>query len=324
MRDIAISQGAGMVNALDSLAAVDPLGKAPSAGFEYHLYVYGMHEDPYFHMYQVAAQSLTQDFDCVQATVECFHQTQYQQKLESLQKEFGGAFLQADPSTSLVYCEVDSDKVLFFQNDKRFLAWAQKRFQYEDNTHFEDYKEMAKQAVGTQKEEAGRSYCAIGLQIGEEPQETIQLELFDEECPQICKNFLDLLSHANFNGHLVHRVKAGAWMQCGDLKDGSGLNSNAVNGGYLRHESFTVTHDTGGLLGMANHGKDTNGSQFYITMKALPFLDGTRVIFGRVVSGMSTIEKVGQVKTKNERPVEDIKVFALPEHTFVGPSQGSR
>lgn len=309
-----------MVNGLDSLAAVGAVGKAPSAGFEYHLYVYGMHEDPFFYMYQVAAQSLMQDFDCVQATVECFYQTQYQQKLESLQKEFGGAFLQADPQASIVYCEVDGDKVLFFANEKRFLAWAQKRFQYEDNTAFEDYKDMAQQATGTQKEETGRSYCAIGLQIGEEPQETVHLELFDEECPQLCKNFLDLLSHTNFNGHTVHRVKAGAWMQCGDLTDGSGLNSEAVNGGFLRHESFTVSHDKGGLLGMASHGKDTNGSQFYITMKALPFLDGTRVIIGRVVSGMSTIEKVGQVETKNERPLQDIKVFALPEHTVVGSS----
>lgn len=306
-----------MVNAgLDTLAAVDAQGKAPSAGQNYHLYVYGMHQDPYFHMYRVAAESLTQDFECVEADVQVFLETQYQQEVESLKKRFGGAFLQADSSKSLVFCEIDDDKVLFFLNETRFLAWAQKRFNYEDNSRYEEYVAMGEQSLQEVQATTGRSYCALGLQIGGGQQETVRLELFDEECPVICQNFLKLLENSKFNGHVVHRVKAGAWIQAGDLVDGSGLNSgSAADGGFLRHESFTVKHDRGGLLGMASHGKDTNGSQFYITLRELPFLDGTRVIFGRVISGMETVEKIGKAETKNERPVEDIKVFALPEFT---------
>jgi len=150
------------------------------------------------------------------------------------------------------------------------------------------------------------------------------LELFDEECPILARSFLDLLSSDQFNGHLVHRVKAGSWVQAGDLVDGSGRNSEAAGGGYLRDESFHFQHDRPGLLGMSNHGKDTNGSQFYISLRELPFLDGKSVIFGRVISGMRTILKTSKMKTKNERPAVDVAVAAQGEFTVVGAIQKQR
>merc|ERR1712039_863482 len=115
--------------------------------------------------------------------------------------------------------------------------------------------------------------------------------------------------------------KSGAWVQAGDLKDGSGLNSEAAKGGFLRHESFQIPHDRGGLLGMANHGKDTNGSQFYITVKELPFLDGKSVIFGRVVSGMRTVLKISKGQTRNERPVREVKITHQKDHLVLGSIQ---
>ncbi|CAJ1367178.1 unnamed protein product [Effrenium voratum] len=91
---------------------------------------------------------------------------------------------------------------------------------------------------------------------------------------------------------------------------GSGKHSEAAAGGALRHESFTVPHDRPGLVGMCCHGKDTIGSQFYITLRELPFLDGKFCVIGRVISGMRTIIRVGKMATKNERPAEDVKIFA--------------
>merc|ERR1712039_1105250 len=164
------------------------------------------------------------------------------------------------------------------------------------------------------KADSGRSYCAPSVGVGD-ALDTVQLELFDEECPALTKNFLDLLKNPKFNGHLVHRVKAGSWIQAGDLVDSSGLHSEAACGGFLRHESFRVPHDRAGLLGMSNHGKDTNGSQFYITLREMPFLDGRSVVFGRVISGMRTILKLSKVPTRNERPVTDVIVSAHNEVT---------
>merc|ERR1740121_198393 len=170
------------------------------------------------------------------------------------------------------------------------------------------------------KADSGRSYCALSVGVGD-ALEIVHLELFDEECPALVKNFLALLKHPKFNGHLVHRVKAGSWIQAGDLVDSSGLHSEAAKGGYLRHESFNILHDRPGLLGMANHGKDTNGSQFYITLRELPFLDGKSVIFGRVISGMRTVLKISKMETQNERPVKDVSICAAEEQSTVGSLQ---
>merc|ERR1719316_2560408 len=153
--------------------------------------------------------------------------------------------------------------------------------------------------------ETGRTYCALAFTIGDEPAEVVHFELFDEECPTLAANFLQLLKLPKFDGSKIHRVKAGAWVQGGDLVDGSGANSEAADGGVLRDESFKFLHDRAGLLGMANCGKDTNGSQFYVTVKELSFLNGKSVIFGRII----------KMETKNERPLDDIKVIARPELT---------
>lgn len=211
--------------------------------------------------------------------------------------------------------------MLYFLNDKRFMEWAQKRFRYTDHTMSLFYSRIGNKALQAKKMSTGRSYCAFAFQVGEDPLEVVQLELFDEECPVLARNFLDLLSHPKFDGHTVHRVKAGAWVQAGDMLDGSGLNSEAAKGDFLRHESFQIKHDRAGLLGMANHGKDTNGSQFYITLRELPFLDGKSVIFGRVVSGFRALLKISKMATRNERPVTDIKVYAQKDFTMMGEIQ---
>merc|ERR1712039_804749 len=107
------------------------------------------------------------------------------------------------------------------------------------------------------------------------------------------------------------------------IVDGSGGHSEASSGGLLQHESVSMPHDRPGLLGMSCHGKDTIGSQFYITMRELPFLDGKFVIIGRVISGMRALNKMSKMPKKNERPVQDVKIFAEPEYTVVGSLQNA-
>jgi cyclophilin family peptidyl-prolyl cis-trans isomerase len=284
---------------------------------KYHIQVYGKYQDPVFQSYKKAAESLTNDRTDVISTVEGMFESQYEQKLRYFIDLYGGSFLQAKPSSALIFAETDDDQVLYFLNEKRFFDWALKRFKYEDNTRLIFYKRIGVKTLQNMRATSGRSYCALGISIGGDPAETVHFELFDEECPVLVRNFLDLLQDPKFEGHPVHRIKSGAWVQAGDLKDGSGLNSEAASGGFLRHESFRIRHDRGGLLGMANQGKDTNGSQFYITVKELPFLDGKSVIIGRVIGGMRTILKVSKTKTQNERPIQSVKVCAQKEFTQV-------
>jgi len=235
--------------------------------------------------------------------------------------EYGSSFAQSKSSAPLIFAETDDDQVLYFSSDKRFLEWAYKRFSYEDNTRAIFYKRIGNKSLKAVQQETGRSYCAISFQIEEDPKETVHIELFDEECPCLARNFLELLGRTEFNGNPVHRVKKGAWIQAGDLVDGSGLHSKAAEGSFIRHESYKIPHDRGGLVGMASQGKDTNGSQFYITLREMPFLDGRSVIIGRVISGMRVIHKISKLPTRNERPLAKVGVYACPEHSFQGSIQ---
>lgn len=302
--------------------AVSGYGEGPPA--KYHIQVYGKYQDPMFQQYKKAAENLSMDRTDVACTVEGSFESQYEQKLRYVINKYGGPFQQARPSSPLIFVETDDDKVLYFLNERRFMEWAFKRFKYEDNTRLIFYKRIGNKELQAVRESSGRSYCAIGVTIGSEERETVQFELFDEECPVLCKNFLDLLQSKGFDGHPVHRVKAGAFVQGGDLVDGSGANSKAANCDFLRHESFQIPHDRPGLLGMANQGKDTNGSQFYITVKDLPFLNGRSVIFGRVIGGMRSILKISKLETKNERPVKEVKLYAQNEFLKVGSEQNKQ
>jgi cyclophilin family peptidyl-prolyl cis-trans isomerase len=304
----------------DALAAA--YNEGPAA--KYTIYVYGKYQDPLFQMYKKAAENLSMDRVDVEAYVEGSFEAQYEQALRHVINKYGGAFLQAKPSASLIFAETDDDKVLYFASEKRFFDWAFKRFQYEDNTRLIFYKRIGNKNLQAVRDSTGRSYCTIGISIGAAPPEMVHFELFDEECPVLAKNFLDILQHQRFNGSAVHRVKAGAWIQAGDLVDGSGGNSDSAKGGLLSHESFQIPHDRAGLLGMCNHGKDTNGSQFYVTVRELPFLNGRSVIFGRVIAGMRTIMKLSKVQTKNERPVEEVTLFANKEFIKVGAEQNKQ
>lgn len=286
----------------------------------YHIYVYGKYADPLFQRYRVAADCLAAERPNITATVEGFFETQYEQQLRYTVNKYGGTFRQSRPSAPLIFAETE-DSILYFANEDRFMQWAIKRFKYEDSTRLIFYKRIGTKAFKGVKERSGRSYCALGIQVAGEPKEVVHLELFDEDCPRLARNFIELLNSRRFNGHPVHRVKAGAWVQAGDLVDGSGLHSEAACGGFLRHESFQIRHDRPGLLGMANQGKDTNGSQFYVTLRELPFLDEHSVVFGRVISGMRSILKMSKLPTKNERPVKDIIITAEPEYTIVGSLQ---
>lgn len=105
-------------------------------------------------------------------------------------------------------------------------------------------------------------------------------------------------------------------MQGGDFTKFNGTGGESIYGGRFEDEDLTTKHERMGLLSMANAGKDTNGSQFFITCAPAPHLDGKHVVFGRVLTGRSAlrfIEREPIVDTKTHRPGLEIKVIDCGE-----------
>lgn len=154
---------------------------------------------------------------------------------------------------------------------------------------------------------------------------TILLQLEFEKTPLTVANFVSLAEGTNdmvsenlrgkpyYDGLKFHRVIKDFMIQTGDPKgDGSG------GPGYKFADEITeMKHDKGGILSMANAGPATNGSQFFITHKATPHLDGIHTVFGHVVEGMDVVNQIEQgdvMKTvKIIRVGRDAKKFKAPK-----------
>lgn len=109
----------------------------------------------------------------------------------------------------------------------------------------------------------------------------INIVMFWKETPISCANFINLISRGYYDGLKFHRVIPDFMIQGGD-PEGTGMGGP----GYKFEDEFNVNlkHDRPGILSMANAGPGTNGSQFFITHVATPWLDGKHSVFGEVLS----------------------------------------
>ena len=125
------------------------------------------------------------------------------------------------------------------------------------------------------------------------------IELFEDETPNTVANFVNLIEKGYYDGLTFHRVVADFVIQGGDP-----TGTGAGGPGYrIRCECEKNTHKhTRGVLSMAHAGKDTGGSQFFITHRATPHLDGKHTVFGQVISGVEIVDKV-QASDKMEKVV---------------------
>jgi len=132
------------------------------------------------------------------------------------------------------------------------------------------------------------------------------IELFEDKAPVTTKNFIDLVNRNFYNGLIFHRVIANFMIQ-GGCPSGNGTGGP----GYRIPDEFhpDLKHNAAGILSMANAGPNTGGSQFFITLRDTPWLDGKHAVFGKVVEGMDVIYAIGNVRTgRNDRPLENVVI----------------
>lgn len=135
----------------------------------------------------------------------------------------------------------------------------------------------------------------------------IKLKLYTKETPKTVENFVRLTAKKYYDGVTFHRVIDNFMIQGGDPL-GNGTGGESVFGKNFEDEfTSNLTFNRKGLLAMANAGANTNGSQFFITLKSTEFLNNKHTIFGEVIEGMAIVEAIGKVKTGvNDKPVVSV------------------
>eukprot|EP00755_Sulcionema_specki_P012174 Sspe_Gene.50718::Locus_28207_Transcript_1_1_Confidence_1.000_Length_841::g.50718::m.50718/K01802/E5.2.1.8; peptidylprolyl isomerase len=194
------------------------------------------------------------------------------------------------------------------------------------------------------------SVVAIQPSINGKMLDRIEIELFDDTAPKTAKNFRVLCSgeyaewkkrnggsagggcpmfgggffsstpSMTFKSSVIHRVIPGFMMQAGDFTNGNGTGGRSIYGHKFPDETFegkAGRHAGAGCLSMANSGRNTNGSQFFITFSSTPWLDGKHVVFGQVVSGMESVHAIeaqgtAQGATRGHCKIEDCMVLKKP------------
>jgi len=132
------------------------------------------------------------------------------------------------------------------------------------------------------------------------------IELFVDKAPKTVENFRALCTGEkgkgkagkilHYKASTFHRIVKDFVCQGGDFVFGDGSGGDSIYGGKFNDEKegLKVQHNGLGILSMANSGKNTNSSQFFFTLAALPKLDGKHVAFGRVIEGVDVLKRINE------------------------------
>ncbi|CAE6502292.1 unnamed protein product [Rhizoctonia solani] len=153
----------------------------------------------------------------------------------------------------------------------------------------------------------------------------VVFELFRDEVPKTVENFRALatgekgLSQVSqtplyYKGCIIHRSIENFMIQGGDFTKRNGTGGESIYGHPFEDENFNRDVDAEGLLVMANRGPNTNSSQFFITVRPCPHLNGKHVVFGRVVSGQDIVKQISEMPVdEKSRPLKPVVIASCGE-----------
>ncbi|KAM8726609.1 putative inactive peptidyl-prolyl cis-trans isomerase-like 6 isoform 2-T2 [Acanthopagrus schlegelii] len=204
-------------------------------------------------------------------------------------------------------------------NEKDLASWAKNQWSFTFTRPEAFYMVLTEDYYAKYLQKTGHHFVFMDVVIAGEAPGRLLFELFSDVCPKTSKNFEALCSGERglsqsglplcYKGSVFHRVVPKGWVQGGDISpESKGNGGESIYGPTFEDESFAVAHYKRGILGMANKGPHSNGSQFYITLQPTPWMDRTYVAFGQLVEGVDVLRRLEEAPTCNERPKYECKV----------------
>lgn len=170
-------------------------------------------------------------------------------------------------------------------------------------------EEALQDLYDTVRKNKSKAYVRLNTTVG-----MLNMELHADICPRTTDNFLRLCEKEYYDNTIFHRLIHNFMLQGGDpTGTGRGGKSAFEGGRPFRDEIDTrLSHSGPGIVSMANNGKTTNKSQFFITIKSCQHLDGKHSVFGRIVGGLNLLEELNKWETdEKDRPVKPIKMVKV-------------
>ncbi|KAM9840249.1 putative inactive peptidyl-prolyl cis-trans isomerase-like 6 [Aulostomus maculatus] len=278
-----------------------------------HIEIIGLIKKSNFHVAKTIAEELKQAFPdaFLDPTIEPLLEIDWHSFLCNKKNELRGEVWQY---SSTLMCFLNGH---LLGNERDLASWAKNQCGFTLTWPQASYK--AEDGYLKHLQRTGHQFVFMDIEIAGEAAGRLLFELFSDVCPKTSKNFQALCTGERgltqsghplcYKGSVFHRVVPNGWVQGGDISpERRGNGGESIYGLTFEDETFAISHTKRGILGMANKGPHSNGSQFYITLQPTFWMDRTYVAFGQVVEGVDVLKRLEEAETCHQRPKYDCKV----------------